>query len=489
MTTDVQMTAAEAGINSTRQIEIALTEIITLGGEATSQQLYIAIERYLPTESNLSEQGRDTLRSLISRDAVESGYIEQYDEARPGWRITPIGRSYLEVLSESSGTEQEDTLPDINQHTIEPTLPLEPGPDINTRPFDPTSIRVDQRMMSIFEVMRKIVRQAINLQPDFQRHFVWNETRKSRLIESILLRIPLPAFYLDAAIDDTWLVVDGLQRLSTLDVFLNRSELELSNLEFLTELEGKRFKDLPFNLQQQLEDTELNLYIIRPETPPEVKFTIFSRVNTGGLVLTPQEIRHALFQGRATTFLAELAQLPEFLSATTHSISSLRMDDRECVLRFLAFHMTSYQQYGRLSQRDRHGRIIQQNLDGFLSEAMGRLNALEDNPDELNRLRVSFRESMIKAEAIFGQSAFRKVYQRQGRRTQISKPLFEVWSTLLANYPIDALIRNRSAIIDGFIALMSDIDFNKSISLGTGSVTAVHRRFALIEQLLEKVVV
>lgn len=489
MIATVQTTAAEAGLNSTRQIEIALAEIVTLGGEATTQQLYLAIERYLPAEVELSQQGRDTLRALISRDAVSAGYIEPYDDTRPGWRVTPIGRGYLEVLSESSGTEQEDTLPDTNQPAPgSPPLP-EASSELQVRPFDPTSIRVDQRMMSIFEVMRKIKRGAINLQPDFQRHFVWNETRKSRLVESILLRIPLPAFYLDAAIDDTWLVVDGLQRLSTLDAFLNQNTLRLSNLEFLTELEGRLFSDLPFNLQQQLEDTELNLYIIRPETPPEVKFTIFSRVNTGGLVLTPQEIRHALFQGRATTFLAELAQLPEFLNATTQSISSLRMDDRECVLRFLAFHMTPYQHYGKLSQRDRSGRVIQQNLDGFLSEAMGRLNALKDDIDTLDRLRDAFRTSMQKAEAIFGAYAFRKMYQREGRRTQISKPLFEVWSTLLTNYAIGDLVRNRDAIIDGFITLMGNVDFNKSISLGTGSITTVHRRFAMIERLLESVVV
>jgi hypothetical protein len=92
MTTIVEMTAAEAGLNSTRQIEIALAEIIALGGEATSQQLYTAIERYLPAEANLSQQGRDTLRSLISREAVTEGYIEPYSDARPGWVSSQYSR-------------------------------------------------------------------------------------------------------------------------------------------------------------------------------------------------------------------------------------------------------------------------------------------------------------------------------------------------------------------------------------------------------------
>jgi hypothetical protein len=480
-----EMTGAEAGIEAKRQIHIALETIVAHGGQAATDQIYEAVERNMPDGIALSQQGRDTLRALISRESVERGYIESYDPDRPGWRITVAGRAYLEQILEASGVAEEDTLPDPE----ESNAPLPPTSDATiVRPFDPTSIHVGQRMMSIFEVMRKVKRGAINLQPDFQRHVVWNDTRKSRLIESILLRIPLPAFYLDAALDDTWLVVDGLQRLSTLHSFLNEGTLVLKNLEFLNELEGKKFTDLPFSMQQQIEDTELNLYIIRPETPSPVKFTIFSRVNTGGLVLTPQEIRHALFQGKATKFLAELARLPEFLSATTSSISSLRMDDRECVLRFLAFHMTPYEHYGRISQRDRSGRMIQQNLDGFLSEAMERLNAMKDEETQLDELREKFRTAMIKAEIVFGNYAFRKMYDRNGRRVPISKPLFEVWSVLLLPYDLEALRRNRETIIEGFLALMRDVEFNKSISLGTGSVTSVQRRFSMIEQLLKDTV-
>lgn len=483
-----EMTAAQAGIDVKRQIQIALETIVARGGQATSDQIYEAVERYMPDGIALSQQGRDTLRSLISRDAVDAGYVEPYDANRPGWRITVAGRAYLEPIVEASGVAEEDTLPEDREANVQ----LPPDVAAVVQPFDPTNIRVDQRMMSIFEVMRKVQRGAINLQPDFQRHVVWNDTRKSRLIESILLRIPLPAFYLDATRDDTWLVVDGLQRLSTLHTFLNieinKGGLVLRNLEFMPELEGKCFADLPFGLQQQIEDTELNLYIIRPETPPQVKFTIFSRVNTGGLVLTPQEIRHALFQGKATEFLTELARLPEFLSATTSSISSLRMDDRECVLRFLAFHMTSYEQYGRTSQKDRSGRVIQQNLDGFLSDTMERLNALKDDPARLDELREAFRGAMVRAEQVFGPYAFRKMYERHGKRVPISKPLFEVWSVLLQPYDIEALQRSSEAIINGFLNLMRDVEFGKAISLGTGSTTSVQRRFSMVKRLLEETV-
>jgi hypothetical protein len=464
-TTDVrEMTAAQAGLSTERQIQIALLEIVDCGGEAGSDQLYKAIERNMPADVVLSQQGYDTLLSLLSCEAVQQGYIEPPAPDRLRWRITAQGRDYIGEAQEEIGVEKEETLPD------------EPSDIAITKPFNPSAIKVGQRTMTVFQVMRKIDLVEIELNPEFQRKFVWNLTRQSRLIESILLRIPLPAFYLDATDEGRWLVVDGLQRLNTMHLFY-KGKLQLTNLEYLKELEGKTFAALPRSWQRQIEDqTELNLYIIQPETPPVVKFMIFSRVNTGGLVLTQQEIRHALSPGRATTYLAELAELPEFLCATSNSISPLRMDDRECVLRFLAFHINPYTTFRSQSF---------QSFDSFLSEMMGRLNKTPE--PKLTELRERFRDAMIKAECVFKQYAFRKMYQRQGRRTQISKPLFEAWSVLLQPRPLALLEKQRERIIDGFIKQMNqNIAFNKAISYGTGSPTAVSTRFQTIEKLLDE---
>lgn len=182
----------------------------------------------------------------------------------------------------------------------------------DAKPYDPQKINVQIKALTLYQVRRKLERGQIELQPDFQRNFVWDAVRQSRLIESMLIRIPLPAFFLDATRDDKWVVIDGLQRLTTIQNFCQPKteddRLRLRDLEFLPELNRKTFSELPQKYQQRLDDdTELTLYLLQPGSPPEAKFTIFSRVNTGGVVLTPQEIR-LLSMAAKPTILWTLSQ-------------------------------------------------------------------------------------------------------------------------------------------------------------------------------------
>ena len=109
-----------------------------------------------------------------------------------------------------------------------------------TKPFNPTLINIITKQMSLDTLIKRMKEGEVNLAPDFQRAEVWKPTAKSRLIESLLIRIPLPAFYMDATNEDNWLVVDGLQRLSTLRDFVINKTMKLQDLEFLTQ-----FRDLP----------------------------------------------------------------------------------------------------------------------------------------------------------------------------------------------------------------------------------------------------
>ena len=206
-----------------------------------------------------------------------------------------------------------------------------------THPFDPNKIRVTTEPKTIDLLFRRIDHGEIDLAPDFQRRArLWKPHRKGQLIESILLRIPLPVFYIAATEDDLWSVVDGLQRLTTIHDFMSDA-FSLTGLEYLNKFEGLRFSMLPRSMQRRIEETSLVLNIIQPGTPDEVMINIFKRLNTGGVPLNGQEIRNALYKGPVRKFLAAMVESPTFQRATDGRVSDVRMDAQECILRFSAF--------------------------------------------------------------------------------------------------------------------------------------------------------
>lgn len=199
------------------------------------------------------------------------------------------------------------------------------GEDAIQHPFDPTLIRVETLPVTINLLLSRIAEGEIDLSPAFQRKAgIWSEQAQSRLIESLLMRIPLPALYMDGTNEDKWVVVDGLQRLTTLKRFVLDKDLTLSGLEFLTNFKDYTYSELPRNFQRRIQETQLTVYLISRGTPDQVKFTIFRRINTGGKPLSPQEIRHALNQGKSTQLLEELAQTSEFYRATAYTRRSTK---------------------------------------------------------------------------------------------------------------------------------------------------------------------
>jgi hypothetical protein len=249
-------------------------------------------------------------------------------------------------------------------------LELDQDQDIITEPFDPTQIRVDTRQLTIDLVLNRIEHKELDLAPEFQRQAdIWTKEAKSRLIESILIRIPLPAFYVDATNEEKWLVIDGLQRLSTLKQFVLDQKLQLTGLEFLSNLENHTYEQLPRNYQRRIKETQLTIYVIEQGTPPEVKFNIFRRINTGGEPLSPQELRHALNPGKAPKILYELANSTEFTQVVKLSEKrKSRRDDQEFVLGFIAFKITYSKDYKNGKIKKYRGR------DYFFNHVMIELN-------------------------------------------------------------------------------------------------------------------
>jgi Protein of unknown function DUF262 len=351
--------------------------------------------------------------------------------------------------------------------------------DLIHEPFDPAEIDVLTRTMTVDLLLARLRRGVLDLAPDFQRSAgIWSEVNQSKLIESLLLRIPLPTLYAAESGEESWAIVDGIQRLTTIARFVDpeiigAQPLRLRGLEYLRTYEGRVYPELPGSLQTRINETELIVHLIRADTPEPVKFNIFARINTGGLPLTLQELRHALIPGPARDLLRELAASSAFLDATQHSVSPDRMADREMVLRFMAFRLTEPKDYPR------------GDLDTFLRHAMKRINTLA--PAEIERLTADFVRAMRAAQAIFAEHAFRKRFRGRDRRLPINKALFEAISVNLAAMTpaeLDTLRERRDQVQEQLMELMDDGSFQQAISVATGDALKVRRRFGIIQQML-----
>lgn len=351
-----------------------------------------------------------------------------------------------------------------------------------TTPFNPNMIRIRRDPFTISELVDKMEHGEIRFDTPFQRRpDLWDEVKQSRLIESLLLKLPLPAFYFDETDTDedaeVWNVIDGLQRCSVFKNFIVDKTMRLQDLEFLSEqYGGMTFDELPRTMQRRITQTPITTYVIEKGTPEEVKFNIFKRINTGGLTLTPQEIRHAMNQGIAAETVAEMAKEKAFMEATCYLIRPERMEDRDFVTRFVAFYLQDYNSY-------------EPDMDGFMTKGMALIKKL--TADERQRMKEYFVKSMKTARRIFGDDAFRKRRERLDRRRPINKALFETLSVWLAKCSDDEreLLEGRREMVQYlFIELNNDDRFFYALSSGTGQKDSVFYRHRKIRELIEKVI-
>lgn len=368
-------------------------------------------------------------------------------------------------FDENEGLEEEREPEEFDQDEIEV-------------PFDPNSIRIRTYQLPVSTLLDYIHHGDTDLQPSFQRRLgIWTHGKRSRLVESLLLRIPIPVFYAAADAEDAWSVVDGIQRLSTLDGYV-KNEYKLRGLQYLQTFEGKYYSELPRNLQRRILDTQLHVNVLEHGTPEDVMFNIFLRINTGGTPLSGQEIRHAINPGPARGFLKEVAESQDFLEATTWSVNQRRMADRELVLRFMAFHINRPENY------------TTGHMDGFLNDTMHVLNTV---PGDVHvELRRDFGKAMKASKQLFGDEAFRKPQRDGQRRGRINRALFESWGVNLASCTTDeiSLVINRSDDVRSrFADLLLNPEFDAAISWATGSPNRVRTRFGGIQQLISEVLV
>lgn len=305
-------------------------------------------------------------------------------------------------------------------------------------PYDAEKIRVDSSTMSLRQVFDMVEDHDINLSPDFQRNVVWDAKRKSRLIESVLLRIPLPVFYFSANETGQLAVVDGLQRLTAITEFMS-NDLPLHGLEYLTWLEGYTYnkgdKKLEDKLYRRFNLTQITTNVIDSNSPVRVKYDIFRRLNTGGRPLNSQELRNCLASKELRDLLREMAHSEEFALATTKSVSDTRMDAQEYALRFLYFRYLK-QTTGNI---EGYSGNMDEDLDSFVDVQSKKILF------DIEEYKKAYSWALQNAAYLFGRHAFRKVdaYSNvNSERSVINKALFLTWTLLLADFDPET-IRNR----------------------------------------------
>jgi len=345
----------------------------------------------------------------------------------------------------------------------------EAEPDV----FIPADVNIGQKPMNVYNLMERLENDEIDLFPGFQRHGdLWSVERQSRLIESMMLKIPIPAFYFDAGNDEKWVVIDGLQRLSAFKKYLvGNDKSRFEGLQYLSEFDGLTFDELPRQYMRRIKETTIVAYTVEKGTPDAVVYNIFQRINTGGLELNPQEIRQALYMGAATELIQELAESREFLSVTQYAISPERMADREYVTRFLAFTEIDY-------RKEYKG-----NIDNYLIKALKKVNNYDK--DELNRVRNNFKRVMVYSEKIFGKYAFRKYNGK--RRGPVNKALFEMWSLCfseLENEQLDNICEKKEEFIERFRVLQQSSEFINAVKAGDQYATV--KRMELAHNFVRK---
>lgn len=416
-------------------------------------------------------------KTWIKADLVNNSFIiESMDELIEESQeilYSKLDKLVLEIIeAEQSGTENNET--DLTEEFS---------------PFNPEEIKVHAKQFSLRLISDMIDDNDIDLAPDFQRHFVWNSSQKSRLIESILLRIPLPMFYFSEDDEGRITIVDGLQRLTTIKEFMD-NKFPLRDLEYLNDSckgryyvdQGKK-KGLDAKYYRWFNQTQFSVNVIDPSSPPKVKYDIFRRINTGGKPLNNQEIRNCLAGSSLREVLNEMVSLNEFKTATDFSIKPTRMDDQEIALRFILFH-----------------RLIEN--DGFISEYSGYMDtSLDDLTEELSKQKrenlekyiLLFSNAMKNAEFLFGRKyAFRKV--RPGdllpdsSKQLINKALFVSWSVMLSKYNHELIKQNNSEkalLVPLAEAIEHDWELLNYLSYGTNGRNNLLYVFGYVENLIQ----
>lgn len=308
----------------------------------------------------------------------------------------------------------------------------------------------------------KAIPPKLILDPDFQRKYKWDKDgwgRASKFIESCLMRIPLPSCYFAENENRAHLVIDGVQRITTIIRFMD-DEFALEEMTAFPELEGKRFSELG-PLAADFESTTIRCVVLRNENPPELVTEIFSRLNKGAVELSDQEIRHALFAGPFDKLLGELSDAPIIKNFKIGKAGQAAKDSREgeeLVLRYFAFKAT--------------GGEYSDNLTKFLDKFMEKSKSFD--AARIDELRNEFKNSLAACQAVFAEDEIFSDISR-GRKRQ-GVVYYDLLMGSLGEVDRATLSANREKIRAAFMRLCKSPDFRRLTAGGLQRKTSIASR-------------
>ncbi|MCI9447378.1 MAG: DUF262 domain-containing protein [Lachnospiraceae bacterium] len=352
-------------------------------------------------------------------------------------------------------------------------------------PFNADKIRIEQQMLSLKYIMELIDADLMELNPGYERNRVWKDKKKkSLLIESLMLRIPIPAFYFYENKDTKFQVIDGQQRLATIHEFVN-NKFSLTGMEYLSETcNRKYFKDLDIKYQQRIYRTQIAVNILDARSPQTVIFDIFRRINTGGMKLNPQEMRNAVCTPAVREFLKQSTKNKNFLIATRELVKDERMDAQELVLRFYAFsQLYDYEKCELVNEYS--------SISLMLDEAVEKLKQMDKK--EFTGLYHQFDEAMRRCYSAFGDYCFAKITMEDDKiklvsRDYINKSLFTAFSVIIMEKRYDGidLLKCRERILQSLAVALMNPEYVSAITVATGDKSKVSCNFYYCGKVLKE---
>jgi hypothetical protein len=308
----------------------------------------------------------------------------------------------------------------------------------------------------IDSVVQRIIKGRLILQPEFQRQYVWPKGKASGLIESILLGIPLPSFYMAELPSGKWEAVDGQQRLTSINAFIqgrfpDGEVARLTRLKVRRDLAGKTFSQLPEDDQEAIQNYALRIILIERGADPNLKFDVFERLNSGSQVLKDMELRNCIYRGPYNDLLRDLALNKHLLAIRGSKTPDGQMKDRQYILRFFAMCRQSHLRY-------------KSPVKAFLNNEMEALRY--GPPEELARMRAMFESAIEAAYTIFGSHAFRRYSFGDAQDVNGGWPTsgtinVALWDTLLYSFSLyekRQLVGAADAIREEFLDLLTHDD-------------------------------